>query len=388
MGQLLKFPLAIFKNVFRWLLDQPSSSKLMNNTSVTKDISTSDTPIVFKTGKLVYFQTVVDAILTNSCLLLKYGQQEVIIHLSDVFSVELHEEIYFSIYCFSMASEKRTVQRFFTTVPQDSFDWVSKIREQAFKIVGPLKIRRIYILINPNSGGKTAFHTFQEHCKPILDFAHISYKVQLSKHCGHITELMKSVNLDDFDEFIAVGGDGTLFELLQGLLNRPDWEKVSLEKCIGVIPCGSGNGLATSLGSFNASQAAFIIARGFSKKLDIASVYQHNRRYFLFLSISWGIVADVDLGADFLRWMGPARVGLTALKCILENKEYEGIIQYVEDSSSISNDSKTSNFDQRKKQSESFPSRQQLKDEIEKMKEVTNQMVESNERLSSPHYSD
>lgn len=42
-------------------------------------------------------------------------------------------------------------------------------------------------------------------------------------------------------------GDGILFEIINGVFERPDWEKVFSEISFGVIPCGSGNGLAKAI---------------------------------------------------------------------------------------------------------------------------------------------
>jgi hypothetical protein len=48
------------------------------------------------------------------------------------------------------------------------------------------------------------------------------------------------------------------------------------------------------------------------------------------LSVTWAIIADVDLGSDALRWMGPdLKVPVTAVKCIIENKKYDAMIKYV-----------------------------------------------------------
>jgi hypothetical protein len=46
--------------------------------------------------------------------------------------------------------------------------------------------------------------------------------------------------------------------------------------------------------------------------------------------VTWAIIADVDLGSDSLRWMGPdLKVPITAVKCIIENKKYDAMIKYV-----------------------------------------------------------
>ena len=46
---------------------------------------------------------------------------------------------------------------------------------------------------------------------------------------------------------VVIGGDGILYEVINGLMERPDWESLFPELKLGIIPCGSGNGLAKSI---------------------------------------------------------------------------------------------------------------------------------------------
>src|SRR5690349_14528297 len=57
---------------------------------------------------------------------------------------------------------------------------------------------------------------------------------------GHATELARQAVADNFDFVVAVGGDGTVNEVAQGL--------VGSHVPMGIIPKGSGNGLARHLG--------------------------------------------------------------------------------------------------------------------------------------------
>jgi diacylglycerol kinase family enzyme len=41
-----------------------------------------------------------------------------------------------------------------------------------------------------------------------------------------------------------VGGDGTFYEVLNGIYSRPDWQEVFQQIPLGAIPGGSGNGLS------------------------------------------------------------------------------------------------------------------------------------------------
>ena len=57
---------------------------------------------------------------------------------------------------------------------------------------------------------------------------------------GHATELARDALAAGCTRVIAVGGDGTMNEVAQALLHS--------EAALGLVPCGSGNGLALHLG--------------------------------------------------------------------------------------------------------------------------------------------
>ena len=46
---------------------------------------------------------------------------------------------------------------------------------------------------------------------------------------------------------VVAGGDGILFEVINGIMERPDWSTMFSQLKFGIIPCGSGNGLAKSI---------------------------------------------------------------------------------------------------------------------------------------------
>ena len=51
--------------------------------------------------------------------------------------------------------------------------------------------------------------------------------------------------------------------------------------------------------------------------MDICSVVQGNKRYFSILSVTWSIVADIDVESEKYRWMGGLRFTFTAINKIM-----------------------------------------------------------------------
>lgn len=104
-----------------------------------------------------------------------------------------------------------------------------------------------YIIVNPASkSGKG--ERIWSLLEPVLIKKKIEYKVFFSKEAGHVIRLVRELSaslLENDPDFvlklIALGGDGTLNEVLQGIT---DFGRVQL----GYIPTGSSNDLARDLG--------------------------------------------------------------------------------------------------------------------------------------------
>ena len=67
---------------------------------------------------------------------------------------------------------------------------------------------------------------------------------------------------------MAVGGDGTLHEVINGMLQREDAQKIP----ISFIPNGSGNDLVGCLGIRNIEQALNWLVKGDVIKMDVNKV--------------------------------------------------------------------------------------------------------------------
>ncbi|MEO5911125.1 MAG: diacylglycerol kinase family protein [Pelobium sp.] len=98
--------------------------------------------------------------------------------------------------------------------------------------------KKILFIVNPISGGQNK--TFI----PSLIDAHLNHnlfktEIIFSEFVGHANTLAKEAVLKDFEIIIAVGGDGTINEVASAV--------ESSGKIMGIIPCGSGNGLARTL---------------------------------------------------------------------------------------------------------------------------------------------
>lgn len=97
-------------------------------------------------------------------------------------------------------------------------------------------MKKIVFIVNPISGGKSKekiVSLINQH----IDHDRYQYKVIYTKGPADATVIARNC---DADIVVAVGGDGTVSEVATGL--------VGTDKALGIIPCGSGDGLALHLG--------------------------------------------------------------------------------------------------------------------------------------------
>lgn len=101
------------------------------------------------------------------------------------------------------------------------------------------KTKKLRFIINPFSGGGKG-KTVLPRIEQFLDTSIYDWDHVFTEHKGHATVLAREAAQKHFDVIVAVGGDGTVNEVAAGLIHT--------DKIMGIIPAGSGNGLAMHLG--------------------------------------------------------------------------------------------------------------------------------------------
>lgn len=121
----------------------------------------------------------------------------------------------------------------------------------------------------------------------------------------------------------SCSGDGLPHEVFNGLGKKQDATKALSKVAVVQLPCGTGNAMSWNLnGTGSTSMAALCVVKGIRTPLDLTSITQGDRRTLSFLSQSLGIVAEVDLGTEHLRWMGSARFTYGFLVRVLRKTVY------------------------------------------------------------------
>jgi len=158
----------------------------------------------------------------------------------------------------------------------------------------------------------------------------LNYTTIITTHPNHATQITQQTNASTL---VSVGGDGILHEILNGVMNRPDWLHYSQTVTIGVIGAGSGNGVAKSISSasncvHSLENSAFFILKNSQRPLDVLTCAQSNSPLrFAVLSLSWGLISDIDFESERWRFLGGARFAIGAIVVGLRRKRYSGNLQ-------------------------------------------------------------
>lgn len=144
--------------------------------------------------------------------------------------------------------------------------------------------RKIAFIVNPSAGTKKArnFHEFVRQNLP----KDLYFEIIQWTNKNNFEEIKQKILSTDYTELVAVGGDGTVNEVA----------RVSMEKGIptGIIPAGSGNGLARSIGiPMNFDKALKIISDRKTRLIDVGFI---NDTPFLCTS---GVGFDAHIGKLF-----------------------------------------------------------------------------------------
>jgi sphingosine kinase len=193
-------------------------------------------------------------------------------------------------------------------------------------------LKPFLVFVNPRSGTGKATKMLLNNVFNIWNEAGLTNHIIFTEYLGHAKDCVRKLDLGRYRGIVVISGDGILYEVLNGLFEREDWE-TAIKIPLGQIPGGSANALSscvayTSNEQFNnltleefSSVAAFSLARLYKPQpLDLISLQLSNGKFVhSLLNLEWSIVADVDAESEQYRFMGEARFVIGCLIRIMSN---------------------------------------------------------------------
>ena len=151
--------------------------------------------------------------------------------------------------------------------------------------------KKILFIVNPFSGtGKK--RGLPDRIQQYLDHQQFEASIQYTQYPGHATEMAAAAVAIETDLVVAVGGDGSVNEIASALVDS--------DTVLGILPAGSGNGLAMHLGlGRNIDKAIRVLNTG--RVITIDSCRMNDRPYFNLAGIGFDALVAYRLKQSTFR---------------------------------------------------------------------------------------
>lgn len=153
---------------------------------------------------------------------------------------------------------------------------------------------RYYVILNPVAGKGNGLH-MRPRIEENLARLGLDYALVLTEYPEHATHLAQKALADGFDVIVASGGDGTVNEVLNGIMSSGENKKHST--VLAVIPVGRGNDFAFSMGiPTNVDEACNLLAHDPQMKIDVGRVVSERYPNGLYFGNGVGMGFDAMVG--------------------------------------------------------------------------------------------
>ena len=171
------------------------------------------------------------------------------------------------------------------------------------------------LIINPVAGKLRARSLLMDIIEA-YSAVNLNVNVRLSQYRGHAREIARDARAADYDRVVCVGGDGTLNEVIAGLIESG--ERIPL----GYIPLGSTNDFAASIGlNRDVAAAARATIEGVPISLDVGS-FDGERKFAYIASFGMLTAASYSAPQATKNVLGHFAYILEGLKDIVNIKSY------------------------------------------------------------------
>jgi YegS/Rv2252/BmrU family lipid kinase len=194
----------------------------------------------------------------------------------------------------------------------------------------------IQLIYNPNSGGGRGDKLYPQIVKSLRENGNTVTPYR-TLYRFHAIEIAKHLDANASDIIVAAGGDGTVYEVLNGIMKNTSSSERPL---MGVIPVGTGNSFSVDLNMKKWEDGIQSILTGKPREIDIMEFLTEGEIFYSINAIGFGLVADVSvLGNKMKKFIGKTAYTVGAIAEIMRFKpqktrlevdgklyEYDGVL--------------------------------------------------------------
>lgn len=166
--------------------------------------------------------------------------------------------------------------------------------------IDSFKKMKIALILNPfcrGGKGKRALPPVRS----ALESKNIGFDLFTTENQGHATEIAGNLQPEKYDRIAVIGGDGTNFEVLNGLLSHHRDKRLPP---LALLPAGSGNSFARDLNLLTLEDGIDALLGDRSIHSDVCSFSRGSEEVYFINTLGCGFVCDVAATARNFKWLG------------------------------------------------------------------------------------
>lgn len=148
---------------------------------------------------------------------------------------------------------------------------------------------KLALIANPCSRGMVS-RTIINSVRERFEAARLTVDLYVTRHHEHGMRLVEGLVLDTYDAVVAMGGDGTNYHVLNGVLHncgdRPP-------PALGIVPVGRGNSFTRDLNLFSVEDGINAVINAVTRPVDVCTFSQDGRTHYFVNLMGFGFVTDV-----------------------------------------------------------------------------------------------
>ncbi|KAM5190702.1 acylglycerol kinase, mitochondrial [Callospermophilus lateralis] len=187
------------------------------------------------------------------------------------------------------------------------------------------QVKKATVFLNPAACKGKARTLFEKNAAPILHLSGMDVTVVKTDYEGQAKKLLEL--MESTDVIIVAGGDGTLQEVVTGVLRRTD-EATFSKIPIGFIPLGQTSSLSHTLFAESGSKvqhitdATLAIVKGETVPLDVLQIKgEKEQPVFAMTGLRWGSFRDAGVKVSKYWYLGPLKIKAAHFFSTLQSKE-------------------------------------------------------------------
>jgi diacylglycerol kinase (ATP) len=172
---------------------------------------------------------------------------------------------------------------------------------------------RLFVVVNPAAGGGRCGQR-AESALAKLRAAGLSLEVAHTSAPGHASSIVREAWGRGFRRFLSVGGDGTTFEVVNGLFPHASEQG---RPALAILPMGTGNSFLKDFDYRGPEQIVDALISGRTQRCDVIRLTHDGGEFYFINLLTLGFAADVAAVANRrFKALGEAGYLLAVLVCL------------------------------------------------------------------------